>query len=178
VISTSSGDNYNAIDPNLVVDPSGRWFLSLGSFWTGIKQVQLDPSTGRRLNGTITALAQRTGGTTAIEAPFVFQHGGYYYLWVSFDLCCQGASSTYRIMVGRSTSVTGPYQDRNGTAMTSGGGTQVLAGHGGIHGPGGQSVIADSDANALFYHYYADGGASYLGINLIGYDSSGWPFVY
>ena len=39
-------------------------------------------------------------------------------------------------MVGRSTSVTGPYTDRNGTALTSGGGTQVLAGHGSIHGPG------------------------------------------
>ncbi len=29
-----------------------------------------------------------------------------------------------------------------------------------------------------FYHYYADSGASYLGINLIGYDSAGWPDVY
>jgi len=116
--------------------------------------------------------------TTAIEASFIFHHGSYYYLWVSFDLCCRGASSTYRIMVGRSTSVTGPYLDRNGTRMTSGGGTQVLAGHGSIHGPGGQSVIADTDANVLFYHYYANSGASFLGINLIGYDSAGWPFVY
>jgi len=177
VIASASSDNFNAIDPNLVVDAQGRWWLSLGSFWTGIKLVQLDPSTGKRLNTSITGIAQR-GGSTAIEAPFIFQHGAYYYLWVSFDLCCKGASSTYRIMVGRSTSVTGPYLDRNGTAMTAGGGTQVLAGHGSIHGPGHQAVISDTDGDILVYHYYADSGASFLGINRLGYDGAGWPFVY
>jgi arabinan endo-1,5-alpha-L-arabinosidase len=177
VISSSSAVNFNAIDPNLVVDASGNWWLSLGSFWTGIKLVQLNPSTGLRLNTTIRAVAQRTG-STAIEAPYIFRHGSFYYLWVSFDLCCRGASSTYRIMVGRSTSVTGPYVDRNGTAMTSGGGTQVLAGHGSIHGPGHEAVFSDTDAEVLVYHYYADNGSSFLGINLLGYDSAGWPFVY
>ena len=81
-------------------------------------------------------------------------------------------------MVGRSTSVTGPFKDRNGTLMTAGGGTQVLAGHGSIHGPGHEAVFADTDAEVLVYHYYTDSGASRLGINLIGYDSSGWPFAY
>jgi arabinan endo-1,5-alpha-L-arabinosidase len=178
VISTSNADNYNAIDPNLIVDDQGRWWLDFGSFWTGIKLIPLDPATGKRSGTGITSLAQRTGATTAIEAPYLFKHGGYYYLWVSFDLCCQGASSTYRIMVGRSTSVTGPYVDRNGTAMTAGGGNQVLAGHGSVHGPGHEAVFADVDANVLVYHYYADSGASYLGVNLLGYDTSGWPFVY
>jgi arabinan endo-1,5-alpha-L-arabinosidase len=178
VIETTTSNNYNAIDPNLVVDASGGWWLSLGSFWTGIKLIKLNPATGLRADSTVLSIAQRTGSTTAIEAPFIFRHGSYYYLWVSFDLCCQGASSTYRIMVGRSTSVTGPYVARNGTAMTSGGGTQMLAGHGSIHGPGHEAVISDSDANVLFYHYYANSGASFLGINLIGYDSAGWPFVY
>jgi arabinan endo-1,5-alpha-L-arabinosidase len=176
VIESRTSDNFNAIDPNLVVDSGGRWFLSLGSFWSGIKLVALDPSTGKRSDGTIRAIAGRNGG--AIEAPYIFKHGSYYYLWVSFDLCCRGASSTYRIMVGRSTSVTGPYVDRNGTAMTSGGGTQLLASHGSIHGPGHQAVFADTDSDVLAYHYYANSGASYLGINLIGYDSAGWPFVY
>ncbi|MBF8191471.1 family 43 glycosylhydrolase [Nonomuraea sp. K274] len=178
IISTTSSSTYNAIDPNLVVDDQGRWWLSFGSFWTGIKLIQLDPATGKRLGTSISGIAQRTGGSTAIEAPFVFKHGSYYYLWVSFDACCQGASSTYRVMVGRSTSVTGPYVDRNGVALTSGGGTQVLAGHGSVHGPGHQAVITDTDAEVLFYHYYADNGAALLGINLIGYDNAGWPFVY
>jgi arabinan endo-1,5-alpha-L-arabinosidase len=176
VVESRTSDNFNAIDPNLVVDDAGRWWLSFGSFWSGIKMIELNPSTGKRTGSTIRSIAGRGGG--AIEAPTIVKHGSYYYLWVSFDRCCQGAASTYRIMVGRSTSVTGPYTDRNGVAMTSGGGTQVLAGHGNIHGPGHQAVFTDTDAEVLVYHYYADNGASRLGINLIGYDTAGWPFVY
>ncbi|MFI6511557.1 family 43 glycosylhydrolase [Streptosporangium sp. NPDC050855] len=177
VISTTASSNYNAIDPNLIVDDQGRWWMSFGSFWSGIKLIELDPATGKRLNTTVRSIAARPG-STAIEAPFIVKRGGYYYQWVSFDRCCNGAASTYRVMVGRSTSVTGPYVDRNGVAMTSGGGTQVLAGHGSIHGPGHQAVLADTDGELLVYHYYADNGASLLGINRIGYDSAGWPFVY
>ncbi|WP_271189603.1 family 43 glycosylhydrolase, partial [Dactylosporangium matsuzakiense] len=113
-----------------------------------------------------------------IEAPFVSKHGAYYYQYVSFDLCCKGASSTYRVMVGRSTSPTGPFLDRSGKDMNSGGGTQVLAGHGSIHGPGHEAVLADADGDYLVYHYYADSGASFLGINHIGYDAAAWPYVY
>jgi arabinan endo-1,5-alpha-L-arabinosidase len=176
VIESRTSDNFNAIDPNLVVDASGKWWLSFGSFWSGIKMVALNPATGKRSDATLRSIAGRNGG--AIEAPVIARHGNYYYLWVSFDRCCQGAASTYRVMVGRSTSVTGPYVDRSGKAMTAGGGTQVLAGHGNIHGPGHQAVLPDTDAEALVYHYYADNGAALLGINLLGYDAAGWPFVY
>ncbi|THA75955.1 arabinan endo-1,5-alpha-L-arabinosidase [Streptomyces sp. A0642] len=176
VISSQSTDNFNAIDPNLVVDAQGRWWLDFGSFWSGIKMIALNPSSGLRADTAIRSLAGRNGGP--IEAPYIFHHGTYYYQYVSFDYCCQGASSTYRIMVGRSTSVTGPYTDRNGVALTAGGGTEILAGHGSVHGPGGQSVFADTDHDILNYHYYADNGTPLLGINWIGYDSAGWPYVY
>ncbi|MEW9531045.1 arabinan endo-1,5-alpha-L-arabinosidase [Microbispora sp. NPDC049125] len=176
VMESRSSDNFNAIDPNLAIDAQGRWWLSFGSFWSGIKIVQLDPSTGRRADSTIRSIAGRGGG--AIEAPFIYSHGGYYYLFVSFDLCCRGASSTYRVMVGRSTSITGPYTDRNGAQMNSGGGTQVLAGHGSIHGPGHQAVLPDVDGDILLYHWYADDGSSRLGINKLGWDGAGWPYVY
>ncbi|MGW4637106.1 family 43 glycosylhydrolase [Sphaerisporangium sp. NPDC004334] len=176
VIESRSSDNFNAIDPNLIIDEQGRWWLDFGSFWSGIKMIRLDPATGRRADNSILSTAGRGGG--AIEAPFIYRHGGYYYQMVSFDLCCRGAASTYRIMVGRSTSVTGPYLDRNGVPMNNGGGTQILAGHGGVHGPGHQAVLSDNDGDVLFYHWYADNGASFLGINKIGYDSAGWPFVY
>ncbi|MFB6392848.1 arabinan endo-1,5-alpha-L-arabinosidase [Polymorphospora lycopeni] len=176
VIESRTSDNFNAIDPNLIVDDNGRWWLNFGSFWSGLQQIALNPSTGLRADSSIRLIAGRNGG--AIEAPHMFKRGPYYYLWVSFDRCCQGAASTYRIMVGRSTSPNGPFVDRNGTRLTSGGGTQVLAGHGSIHGPGHQAVIADTDADVLVYHYYANNGASRLGINLLGYDSAGWPFVY
>jgi arabinan endo-1,5-alpha-L-arabinosidase len=138
--------------------------------------IQLDPATGRRTGSSLYSISGRNGG--AIEAPYIVRRGAYYYQYVSFDLCCRGAASTYRVMVGRSVNVTGPYVDRNGVAMTSGGGTEILAGHGDIHGPGHPAVFTDSDADVLVYHYYAGNGAARLGINLIAYDSAGWPYVY
>lgn len=177
VIESSSANDYNAIDPNLIVDASGKWWLSFGSFWTGIKMISIDPGTGKRTGTNLLSLARRTEAGGAIEAPYITRHGNYYYLWVSFDKCCQGAASTYRITVGRSTSVTGPYVDRSGRQMLQGGGTEVMASHGSIHGPGHEAVFTDNDADVLVYHYYADSGASFLGINLIRYDSD-WPVVY
>ncbi|MBN1171932.1 MAG: arabinan endo-1,5-alpha-L-arabinosidase [Micromonosporaceae bacterium] len=181
VYTSNTSKDFNAIDPSLIVDSSGKWWLTLGSFWSGIKMIQIDPSTGKQLasNTTRYSLAQRPS-PDAMEAPVIFKHGSYYYLFVSWDYCCKGTSSTYRIMVGRSTSITGTYKDRNGTAMTSGGGTEILATHGSIIGPGGQSVMADSDNDLLVYHYY-DGnanGTAKLGINFLGWDSSGWPYVW
>src|ERR1044071_4546717 len=180
VIESSSAVNYNTIDPNLIVDAQGQWWLSLESFWTGIKLIRLDPATGLRSTSdtAVRALAQRFTASGAVEAPFVFRHNGLYYLFVSFDLCCQGASSTYRIMVGRSSSITGPYVDKAGVAMTSGGGTEILAGHGSIHGPGHEAMITDADGEILVYHYYADSGASFLGINRVSWDTSGCPVVF
>ncbi|HEX6353301.1 arabinan endo-1,5-alpha-L-arabinosidase [Actinophytocola sp.] len=176
VIESRTSDNFNAIDPDLVVDQSGRWWLSFGSFWSGIKMVAIDPATGKRSDSTIRAIAGRGGG--AIEAPNIVKRGSYYYLFVSFDLCCQGAASTYRVMVGRSTNVTGPYVDRNGVALTSGGGTEILAGQGSVHGTGHTDVLADADSDVLFYHYYADNGASRLGVNLLAFDAAGWPYLH
>ena len=56
------------------------------------------------LGSAMRAVAGRNGGP--IEAPNIVKRGSYYYLVVSFDFCCRGASSTYRVMVGRSTSAT------------------------------------------------------------------------
>ena len=175
VVESRTSDNFNAIDPNLIVDDQGRWWLSFGSFWSGIKMIQIDPATGRRLGTAMHSLANYDPG---IEAPVMVKRGAWYYLYVSFDRCCQGANSTYRIMVGRSASPTGPFVDRAGRDMLSGGGTQILASHSGINGPGHQAVLADSDGDYLFYHYYANNGAALLGINRIGYDAAAWPYVY
>jgi arabinan endo-1,5-alpha-L-arabinosidase len=182
VIETNTSSNYNAIDPNLIVDASGRWYLSLGSFWSGIKMIRIEPSTGlRHSDTTVRSIAQRFVNPYAIEAPFVYRHGSYYYLFMSFDLCCKGTKSTYRTMVGRSTSVTGTYYDKSGVALTSGGGTEILATHGTVYGPGHVAVMPDTDADVLIYHYYYSDSApatGKLGINLLGWDSAGWPYVY
>jgi arabinan endo-1,5-alpha-L-arabinosidase len=181
VIESSAAVSWNAIDPNLVVDRAGQWWLSFGSFWSGVRMIRLEAGTGLRSasDRTVHSLASRPANVAgAVEAPFIHQRGGRYYLFVSFDRCCQGAASTYRVMVGRADSVTGPYLDRNGVRMTAGGGTEILAGQGPVHGPGHPAVLTDTDADALFYHYYTDSGAARLGINLLGWDAAGWPYVH
>jgi len=181
VIGSDATVDYNAIDPNLLADGPGAWRLTFGSFWTGIKQIRLNPATGLPYapDPPVRALADReTTPPGAIEAPFVVRHDGRHYLFVSFDFCCQGAASTYRIMVGRSRAAGGPYVARDGTPMLAGGGTEILAGHGAIHGPGGQSVFAGPGGDILVYHYYADDGTPHLGLNRLGWDAAGWPYVH
>ncbi|WP_328466540.1 arabinan endo-1,5-alpha-L-arabinosidase [Actinoplanes sp. NBC_00393] len=178
VIESTTSSGFNAIDPNLTVTPAGEWYLSFGSFWSGIKMVKLNPSTGKRADSTIHHLAERFVNSKSVEAPHIYYRGGYYYLFVAFDFCCKGASSTYRTMVGRSKSITGPYVDRAGTAMTAGGGTEILASHDAVHGPGHPAVFGDTDADVLVYHYYTAAGDARLGINLLRWDSSAWPVVY
>ena len=92
----------------------------------------------------ITAVAAREPGVSppAIEAPYVMEHDGYWYLFVSWDNCCDGANSTYKIVVGRSKSLLGPYVDYRGRAMSDGGGTLVLASYGKWRGPGHNSVLS------------------------------------
>ncbi|KAK7702448.1 hypothetical protein SLS64_009740 [Diaporthe eres] len=177
VIESSSSVDYNAIDPNLVLDASGNWWLSFGSFWSGVKMIQINPSTGKRSGTSLVSLSRRTTNDGAVEAPYITRRGNYYYLWVSFDRCCAGASSTYRTMVGRSTSISGPYVDKSGVSMANGGGTEVMASHGSIHGPGHPSVFTDADADVFVYHYYNDAGTALLGINLIRWESD-WPVIY
>lgn len=176
VTTTSTADNYNAVDPNLFMDTDGSWYLSLGSWYSGIKQMTLSSSTGKPSSSSITSLAQRFEDNGSIEAAYIYKTGGFYYLFTSWDFCCQGTSSTYNTRVVRSTSVHGPYTDQSGVNATAGGGTLILGTHGSIVGPGGQSIFLDSDGPLLVYHYYTSAG-SFLGINHLNF-STGWPVVY
>ena len=115
----------------------------------------------------------------AVEAPFIVRHERLYYLFVSFDFCCKGVDSTYKIMVGRSSNVTGPYIDRTGQPMTRGGGTLIVAGAGRWRGPGHNAVLQESTGDKILYHAYdaEDGGVSTLRIGSISWDATGWPLA-
>ncbi len=179
VIQSNSSVDYNTIDPSILVDTDGSVWLTFGSYWSGIKQVRLDPATGMRSTAdrTMYALAAHPGNN-AIEAPSLVHHGAFYYLFVSYDFCCKGANSTYRIMVGRSTSVHGPFVDRDGVPMMQGGVTQLLAGDGQWAGPGGQTVYLDPvQGDTIVFHAYAtSNGLAWLHLNHLSWNGD-WPAI-
>lgn len=156
VFRTTTADNFNAIDPSLVTDASGGKWLALGSFWSGVKLIGLDPTTGKPATSspTVDSIASKPFPDPEEGAGIVY-HDGYYYLFVSVDFCCRGISSTYHIQVGRSTSVTGPYTDAAGTDMNNGGGAEVQGTDAGMIGAGGEFVYQANDGrDYLVYHYY------------------------
>jgi arabinan endo-1,5-alpha-L-arabinosidase len=177
VLRSTSADNYNAIDPNLSFDTQNVPWLAFGSFWSGLKLRRLDASTMKPSSSdtTIYALAQRAA-PDAIEASYIVHHGSYYYLFASVDYCCQGVNSTYKIAVGRSSKITGPYVSQAGVAMLSGGYTILLQSSGNVIGPGGQSIYHDGSRDLLIHHYYdgANSGAVKIQIRTVLWESSGW----
>ena len=169
VIRTTNSNDYNAIDPDLVIDANGAPWLSFGSWNSGIKLTRL--GSNMKPTGSLFSLASRGGG---IEAPNIVLRNGYYYLFVSTGTCCQGVNSTYQIRYGRSTSITGPYVDRSGVNMMNGGGTLFDGGNERWRGPGGQDVAGTS---VIVRHAYdaQDNGNAKLLISNLNWDSDGWP---
>ncbi|MFC8994533.1 arabinan endo-1,5-alpha-L-arabinosidase [Streptomyces rochei] len=179
VFSSETTDTWNAIDP-AVVRADGRLWMSFGSYWSGIRMVELDPATGKAVeDARVHHLATRPDEPYAVEGPEIVKHGRYYYLFASHDACCSGVNSTYKIKVGRSASVTGPYVDSTGKPLLDGGGDLLLQGHGRYLGTGGQSVFRDRGRDWLAYHYYdaRDEGTPKLGLNVLTWTKDGWPAV-
>ncbi|UCG59546.1 MAG: arabinan endo-1,5-alpha-L-arabinosidase [Phycisphaerales bacterium] len=177
VIRSDEGDDFNAIDPAVTQDAKGNLWLAFGSFWSGIKLIQLDPSTGKRISpdSPIYSLAYHD----SIEAPFIFSHGGYHYLFVNWGLCCRRTNSTYNIRIGRSAEITGPYLDKNGADMLEGGGSLFLETKGQSIGPGHAGIISEGDTDWLSYHYY-DGnrrGSATLALRRLRWNADGWPEI-
>jgi arabinan endo-1,5-alpha-L-arabinosidase len=179
VFTSERTDPWNAIDPALV-QAGGRLWMSFGSYWTGIRLVELDPRTGKAVEGApVHHLATRPDAPYAVEGPYIVKHGRHYYLFASYDACCSGVNSTYKIRVGRATDITGPYVDSTGKPLLEGGGDLLLAGHGRYVGTGGQSVFKDRGRDVLAYHYYdaQDDGTPKLGLNHLIWTKNGWPAV-
>lgn len=187
--SVPGRDLWNAIDPNIAFDDEGQPWMTFGSFWSGMKLVKMSQS--------LTSIAQPEiwhtiskrersfkrddydPGEGAVEAPFIFKKNGYYYLFVSFDYCCRGVESTYKIVVGRSETITGPYLDKEGVRMDEGGATLVMEGNANWNGVGHNSAYTFDGKDYLISHAYDanDEGKPKLIIREMHWDKDDWPLV-
>ncbi len=188
VQSVPNRDMWNAIDPNLVFDENGTPWLAFGSFWNGLKMVKMNTNlkeVAQPEEWHTIAKRQRdfeiedaNAGNAALEAPFIFKKGEYYYQFLSWDYCCRGENSTYKVVVGRSKSVTGPYVDKEGKSLNHGGGSLVVEGDGNWHGIGHNSVYTFDGKDYYFSHGYDanDKGAPKLIVKEVVW-KAGWPVL-
>lgn len=174
-VAASDGQEDNdAIDPGIMLDPNtGRLWVSYGTYFGFIRLIELDPATGKRVEGNVAK-------DIAIdcEATDLIYRDGWYYLLGTHGTCCDGVNSTYNIVVGRSRSVEGPYIDNVGRDMLQGGGKMVIAAGDRVAGPGhfGRTIV-DEGVEVMSCHYEADfnqGGRSVLGIRPLLW-KNGWP---
>lgn len=182
VIQSDGSSPYNTIDPSVTFDAGGNPWMSFGSYWTGIYVVQLDPLTGLRIAAN--SPTYRVAYNGSIEASALLRRGGYYYLFVNWGSCCAGVNSTYNIRVGRSTSITGPYLDRNGVDMVNNGGTLFLEGTGKYTGPGHMGFLSEGTNQWFTYHYYDANtyaswynafGPAKFDLRPLSWTTDGWP---
>ncbi len=176
VVRSQPGDPYNAIDPTMLMD-EGRLWMAFGSFWEGIYLIELDPETGLRIDPS--SAPARLAWAREIEAATLHRRGEWYYLFVNHGLCCRGVRSTYRIVVGRSRGITGPYLDDEGRSLLEAGGRLVLETTGSFIGPGHIGLFQVDAATMASMHFY-DGereGRPTLAIRPVGWTDDGWPEV-
>jgi arabinan endo-1,5-alpha-L-arabinosidase len=176
VVASSDGiEDCNAIDPGVFLDPGdGRLWLTYGSYFGYIRQVELDPKTGMRKdpNDKPRDLAINC------EASDMMYRDGWYYLLATHGSCCRGADSGYNIRCGRSRKVTGPFLDADGVDMIQGGGKLLIGAGGRTIGAGHFGLLDLGDGVQKFsLHWEADldrGGASVLDIRPLLW-KDGWP---
>ncbi len=167
-------EDCDAIDAGLLLDPTtGRLWLTYGTYFGFIRIVELDPKTGKRVEGN-----EPVNIAIDCEATDLMYRNGWYYLLGTHGTCCDGPNSTYNIVVGRSRNVTGPYLDNMGRDMLKGGGKMVIAAGDRKTGPGHFGrYIEDDGVEKMSFHYEADfdqGGRSVLAIRPLLWKND-WP---
>jgi len=177
IVQTKDGESdYNAIDAAMMIDRDGKLWMAFGSFWSGIKLVQLDEHTGLRIPG---APIRSVAHSAQIESPTLFEHDGWYYLVVNWGWCCRGVNSTYTLRVGRSKTPDGPFVDRHGKDLAHGGGDLLLGNDGPFIGPGHAGVLVEAGRSIISMHFY-DGtrnGFPTFAVRNLTYSPDGWPIV-
>ncbi len=190
-------NNWNAIDAAVTEDRDGTPYLSFGSFWSGLQLVRMMPNRLALAESPedFKTIASRVddpdapmppggyhagAGDGAVEAPFIFEKGDYFYLFISIDSCCRGAESDYKMAVGRSREIEGPYVDREGVPLLHGGGTIILTGDEDWYAVGHNAVYTFDGQDYIVFHGYdasTERGLPRLRIEPLEWTIDGWPVV-
>lgn len=174
VACSLADEDCNAIDIGLFLDPTtGRLWCTYGTYFGFIRQVELDPVTGHRIEGNEAINIGRN-----MEASDMIYRDGWYYLLGTHGTCCSSVNSTYNIVVGRSRSPQGPFYDNVGRTIMQGGGKPVATTEGRLVGPGHFGrYIEEEGVEKMSFHWEADmdmSGRSVLAIRPIIW-KDGWP---
>ena len=192
------GDFLNA-KPLLITDDFGsncidqfyyeedkKKYMFVGSF-NGIYVTELTDdglSVKRGVDGKPVLKKQVCG--RAFEGTNIYKKGKYYYLFASINNCCpnNGMDSKYKVVVGRSENLLGPYVDRKGKDMLDNSWELVLEGDGEtFFGPGHNSIIIPDDAGTdwMIYHSYVKENGAVGGrlgmLDRIVWSADGWPTI-
>jgi len=173
VVSSNSSSEANCIDPSVFRDENGDYYMTYGSYFGGIRLVELDS-----LSGKVSGSYHYPVASGNCEASYVIPHGAFYYLFINRGSCCSGVNSTYHIQVGRSMSPMGPYLDKQGVNLNSGGGSTLFSTNGSLIGPGHVGYFVEGGEEWVTYHYY-DGdrnGVPTLGIGTMKWQDD-WPVI-
>ena len=182
VTRTTNSNNYNAIDADVVVTPDGEYWMTYGS-WNagGIRLIKLDPKTGKQASDDKTNYQIATRGGSGIEGPSLIEHGGQYFLFTAWDVCCKQGDeieqTTYKTAMGRADKVNGTYVDLNGKNLNDGGGTILMQRYSRYVGPGGGEAFKDLNRIRFVHHYYDLTGDKFNHIHIrdVVFSDDNWP---
>ena len=173
----------NCID-QFYYEEDNKKYMFVGSF-NGIYVTELTDdglSVKRNENGTPTLKKQVCG--KAFEGTNIYKKNGYYYLFASINNCCDGERSRYKVVVGRSQDLLGPYLDKSGKDMINNAWELVLEGDGQkFFGPGHNSIIVQDDAGTdwMIYHSYVKENGEVGGrlgmLDRVLWTEDGWPYI-
>lgn len=154
VFDSKSIDVPNSIDPFYYED-QGKKYL----FWGSFSDAPTQGNFGIELTKDGLAIAPNAQkfkvAAGDFEAVIIHKRKKYYYFIGSKGSCCEGKKSTYRVLVGRSRNLLGPYLDKNGKDIAErGNGTLVLKGNSRFVGTGHNSrIITDNkEQDWMLYH--------------------------
>ena len=177
----------DTIDPEVVAEkPGGQLWLYYGSVGR-IHRVKLDKTGTALAEGTeyevVAGMDIDTDNTrqTVFEGSYLYKKGSWWYLFVSSGHFGDGS---YKIRVGRSSSLDGVFLDKDGRKMSEGFGTVILSSTPGdrFYGPGhnGEIFTDKTGQDYILYHCH-DASASSSGsrstlLQRIYWDGTGWPY--